>query len=315
VQFEARIMIDWIRHFKYYLVAAAVLLVLVGARTIRNWSHEVAVAEAHIGSLNLQIAASGLVESESTDLAFVGGGRIVKLYVKEGDTVTESDLLARLAPVEAAPNLVDIADVIKAPYDGHVVTIYQRAGSVVGPGQPVLRLVSSLSSWVVAFVESEDAVHLQRGQKLSCRAGGYLSQAWNLTVEEIGKEAVTRADLPGSAAQVRVRCSVDDPGFPLPPGTEVDVDGNILLAGHGVLVPTAAVVHEGSQDWVWTVEDNKVRRRPVEVGPNNFDLIQIRSGVRPTDLVVVNGKEGLEEGQRVTAQPVPPMDQATARGD
>ena len=308
-------MIDWIRHFKYYLVAAAVLLILVATRTVCKWSHEVAVAEAHIGSLNLQIAASGLVESESTDLAFVGGGRIVKLYVEEGETVTGSDLLARLAPVEAAPNLVDIADVMKAPYDGHVVTIYQRAGSVVGPGQPVLRLVSSLSPWVVAFVESEDAVYLRPGQKLRCRAGGYLSQAWNLTVERIGKEAVARPDLPGSAAQVRVKCSVDNPAFPLPPGTEVDVDGNISLVHHGVLIPTAAVVHEGPRDWVWTVEDNKVHRHLVEVGPNNFDLIQIRSGVKPTDVVVVNGKEGLEKGQRVTVQPMPGMDEAAEGGD
>ncbi len=308
-------MIDWLRRYKFVVAVALLLLIIMAAIIVRQRGHEVEVAEVCIGSLNLQIAASGLVESESADLAFVGGGRIVKLYVEEGETVTGSDLLARLAPVEAAPNLADIADVIKAPYDGNVVTIYRRVGAVVSPGQPVLRLVSSLSPWVVVFVESEDAVHLRPGQKLRCRAGGYLSPPWDLTIEEIGREAVSRPDLPGSAAQVRVKCSVDDPAFPLAPGTEVDVDANIPLIDRGILVPTAAVVHEGPDDWVWVVEDNQAWRRPVEVGPNNFDFIQIRSGVKPGDIVVVNGKEGLQEGQRVKVQSMPPMDQATAGGD
>ena len=308
-------MIHWLRRYKFFAGVALILLAIVAVSTVGRQGHEVEVAEARIGSLDLAIAASGLVESETTDLGFVGGGRITKLYVEEGNAVRESDLLARLAPLQATPNLLDIADVIRAPYDGNVVTVYQRAGSVVSPGQPVLRTISSSSRWIIVFVESEDAVHLRPGQKLRCRAGGYLSQPWDLTVQQVGKEAVPRLDLPGSAAQVRVKCSVDDSAFPLPPGTEVDVDGNMPLLDRGVLIPTAAVVHEGPHDWVWVVEDSKARRRPVKVGPNNFDLIQIRSGLKPGDMAIAGGKEGLEEGQRITMESRPPPDEAGRGGE
>lgn len=308
-------MTDWMKRYRYYLLAVILLIVLLVVRSLGNRHEEVEVAEARVGPLTLRIAASGLVSAESADLAFQGTGRIVELYVKEGDTVGASELLARVSPVGAMPGALGGADVIQAPYDGTVVTIYQRAGSTVSPGQPVLRLVPKGSRWVTVFLESEDAVHLRRGQTLRCRAGGYLSEAWDLTVEEVGQEAIPRPDLPGSSRQVPVRCAVVNPAFPLAPGTEVDVDGEVSLADNALLIPTAAVVHEGVEDWVWVVEGNAVRRREIKVGPNNFDLIQIRQGLRTGETVVVHGKQDLREGQQVRVKPMPPMTEAAAGGD
>ncbi len=48
-----------------------------------------------------------------------------------------------------------------------------------------------------------------------------------------------------------------------------------------------------------------VHRRDVELGPNNFDLIQVRRGLEEGERVVVNGKQGLKEGRRVKSKPVP----------
>jgi RND family efflux transporter MFP subunit len=205
-------------------------------------------------------------------------------------------------PLRLAPGALGVGDVIQAPYDGTVVTIYERTGAVVSPGQPVLRLVAAHAPWVTVFVEAEDAALLRPGQRLQCRAGGYLSRAWELRVEQVGREAVPRPDLPGSARQVRVRCAVLEPAFPLAPGAEVDVDGSLPVLDSALLLPATAVVHEGEEEWVWLVdEQGAVRRRPVRLGPNNFELIQIREGLQPGETVVVHGKEGLEEGQRVRA--------------
>lgn len=308
-------MINWIRRYKYYLIAALVVLLLVATKVARQQLHEVEVAEAQVGPLTLRLAASGLLEAESADLSFQGGGQVVEIYVREGDAVSQSDLLARLSPLMTTPETLGTAEVIHAPYDGTIVAIYQRIGSVVGPGQPVLRVVSAKPPWVTVFVESEDAVHLRPGQKLRCRAGGYLSQAWDLVVEEVGKEAVPRPDLPGSSRQVRVRCAVVNLACPLAPGTEVDVDGELLLAGNTLLIPTAAVVHEGTRDRVWIVQRNTVRRREIQVGVNNFDLIQVCQGLQAGDRVVVGGKQGLQEGQRVRVKLRPPISPGAIGGD
>ncbi|MFQ5810414.1 MAG: efflux RND transporter periplasmic adaptor subunit, partial [Armatimonadota bacterium] len=304
--------------------AVAVIILLVAVAIV--WSHsrppQVSVADARMGVLELRIAASGLVEGESADLGFEGQGRITDLYVREGDSVAANQLLARIEPV-AGPSAASPGgsgqandDVIHAPHDGTVVQIYQRAGAVVAPGVPVLRVLAGGSRWVTAFIDSDDAAYLRRGQRMQCRAGGYLSQPWDIEVRAIGEEAVPRRDLPGSSRQVRVRCEPLSPAFALTPGTEVDVDGAVTIDSQALLVPAAAVVHDGSDDSVWVVENSTVRRQPVRLGPKNFDLIHISDGLQPGQTVVVHGKQGLTDGQRVRPAPMPPMRQpATEAAD
>lgn len=298
----------------HIIVAAAIIVVaLIVLSHVRGQTPEVGVARAKVGDMLLEVVASGLVEADGADLGFQSGGRIVELYVQEGDRVSRSQLLARLVSVPAAP-ITGSADVIQAPHDGSVVTVYRREGAVVQPGEPVLRVVSDGAPRVIAFVESDDAMHLRAGQKLRCRAGGYLSQPWDLTIEQVGTEAVSRPDIPGSSRQVRVRCAPTSAGFPIPAGTEVDVDGHIPLVEQGLLIPTAAIIHTGIEDTVWLVSDDRVQRRPVVVGPNNFDLIQIREGLQAGDVVVVEGKDEVSDGRRVRTRPVPPMDRASPGG-
>jgi len=306
----------WLTRYRWPAVVAVIILVVVSAIVYRrSRPPQVSVADATVGSLELRIAASGLVEAESADLGFEGQGRIADLYVHEGERVRANQLLARIEPLgdSLAPGSGQASnDVIHAPYDGTVVQIYQREGAVAGPGVPVLRVVAHGSRWVTAFIDSDDAAYLRNGQRLQCRAGGYLSQAWHIEVTAVGREAVPRLDLPGSSRQVRVRCEPLDPAFALTPGTEVDVDGQVLMAADALLVPTAAVVHEGPRDWVWLVEGSTVKRQAVQLGPNNFDLIHIRGGLRAGQTVAVHGKQDLAEGQRVKTKPMPPMRAATA---
>jgi multidrug efflux pump subunit AcrA (membrane-fusion protein) len=298
-------MANWIRRHKWFLIIAAIVLVALAAARVARSRPVVMAAEAQAGPLYLRIAASGLVENDSADLAFQAGGKIARLYAQEGDRVAGTDLLARASALPGPQGSAGAGDVIQAPYAGTVVTIYLREGAIAAPGQPVLRLVSSATPWVTAFIDSEDAVHLSPGQALQCRARGYLSEPWEIIVRAVGKEAVPRPDLPGSSRQIRVRCDAADPQFPLAPGTEVDVDAEVPLVANALLIPAAAVVHEGVKDWVWVVEEGAVHRREVEIGANNFDQIHVRSGLKPGEEVVVNGKQDLREGRRVKSKPVP----------
>jgi len=299
-------MVNWIKAHRWFLGAALALLILLLLVRARSGGHQVATTEAFSGPLSLRIAASGLVENDAADLAFQASGRVVELYVREGEAVDATQILARLSAVGGLSSSLGAADVIQAPYDGTVVSIYLREGSVVAPGQPVLRLVSAGRPWITAFIDSEDAAHLRPGQTLQCRAGGYLSEPREIVVHAVGEEALPRPDLPGSARQVRVRCDIPGPPLALAPGTEVDIDGEVPLLDNGLLIPAAAVVHEDTVDWVWVVESGRAYRREVELGPNNFDLIHLRSGLQPGEQVVVHGKQGLTDGLRVKAEASPP---------
>ncbi len=65
------------------------------------------------------------------------------------------------------------------------------------------------------------------------------------------------------------------------------------------LVPRAAVVNEGDRRVVFAVNGENVERRAVSVGRELGSDIEILAGLSAGALVVVEGPEGLEDGQKV----------------
>jgi multidrug efflux pump subunit AcrA (membrane-fusion protein) len=267
--------------------------------TLRQRPTPVTVAKARMGKLNLTIAASGKVDGESGDLGFIGSGKIVEEYVREGDAIKAQQLLARINRSDAPGT----DDVIHAPYDGYVVNVYRKSGEVVGPSTPVMRVARREGTYVTAYLDSEDAAWVKPGDRFLCRAGGYLARAWPLQVENIGHEAVPREDVLGSARQVRARLRVLNDDFALPLGTAVDIDGEVQISENVLQIPAPAVVRQEARALVWRVQHGRAEEVPVTLGPNNFRYVAITSGLNEGEAVVLEGKTGLKPGQRVEPQP------------
>ncbi|MCC7493677.1 MAG: efflux RND transporter periplasmic adaptor subunit [Fimbriimonadaceae bacterium] len=289
------------RRGRWGLVGAVVLLAWA-THAVKGQLPEVETAVARTADLWLTIAASGSVEGVASDLSFNETGRLVELYVREGDTVREEQVLARIEPgLTLSAGGVPL-DVIRAPFDGWVVAVHCYQGSVVQQGLPVLRLVQQGQRWVTAYLDSEDAAQVREGQRFTCRAGGYLSRAWPLAVVRVGHEAVPRDDVPGSAKQVRVRLQPQEAGLVLPPGTPVDIDGEVELAHQALVIPAAAVVRENGRSRVWRLRAGQVQPVEISTGANNFRQIAVLSGLAPGDTVVVEGKTSLTPGSLVRAK-------------
>jgi len=68
----------------------------------------------------------------------------------------------------------------------------------------------------------------------------------------------------------------------------------------GTAIQRRAVVDvEGSQT-VFVVRDGKAQAVPVQLGVDQGDLVQVVSGVKPGDKVVVSGQHRLHNGDAVT---------------
>jgi RND family efflux transporter MFP subunit len=100
----------------------------------------------------------------------------------------------------------------------------------------------------------------------------------------------------GSGA-IRMRARIDNPTGFLKPGMfgAARVEGG--AAYDALLVPATALSNDGARKVVFVVgADNKVALHPVEVGPLSGDLRVIRSGLKPTDRVIVNGLQRAQPG-------------------
>ena len=68
-----------------------------------------------------------------------------------------------------------------------------------------------------------------------------------------------------------------------------------------MLVPAAAVIPDQSRQLVMTVTpDGTVAPKPVEIGDLEHGLRVVRSGLAPTDRVVIDGMVRVRPGAKVT---------------
>jgi hypothetical protein len=62
-----------------------------------------------------------------------------------------------------------------------------------------------------------------------------------------------------------------------------------------VLVPKRALTEQGGQSFVWVVTGGTALRRPVTLGPERLDQIEVRSGVVPGEAVILSPPAGLTD--------------------
>jgi RND family efflux transporter MFP subunit len=66
-----------------------------------------------------------------------------------------------------------------------------------------------------------------------------------------------------------------------------------------VLVPKRVVSEDNGQPVVWVVNGTKAKRRAVSLGADRLDQIEVKSGVAPGEILIVNAPAGLTDGALV----------------
>src|SRR2546428_11562572 len=72
---------------------------------------------------------------------------------------------------------------------------------------------------------------------------------------------------------------------------------------HALVVPLSALVIVGGQQFVWIVSDGRVARRAVTIGATTASVVEITSGVSPSETIVFRGTEQVREGGPVRTAP------------
>ncbi len=184
---------------------------------------------------------------------------------------------------------------IVAPFAGHISQKLVRVGDLAMPGLPLLVLVNSERLQVVAAVPESLARLVKPGDSLplTVPAAGFRGAG---KVEEMApaaesgsrsfllKLALTGAD----KARVGQHARVGLPGF----------------AGPGLMVPVEAVSRFGQMERVFLVRaEGRAELRLVRSGEEREGLIEILSGLREGELVVVESAAPLRDGQPVQVEP------------
>jgi RND family efflux transporter MFP subunit len=206
--------------------------------------------------------------------------------------------------------------IVRATFDGVVARRLHNPGDLVEAtvGDPVLRVIDPRRLEVVASVPIADASRVEVGAPARLASAPGNASTVNLKVVS-GPAAVEIG-----TATIPVRL-----GFvgqaDLPAGTPVQVDIDAEQHRNAVLVPAVAIVREGEETAVFVASGGKAQRRAVQIGIADGTHVEIVSGVKAGEMVIVDGQAGLPDDAAITidreadAATVPQAGTATAKDE
>jgi RND family efflux transporter MFP subunit len=266
---------------------------------------------AALAETQAQVASA----STALDLARSELARASRLIPDQAVSAEEIDMLrarvqsagAQLAAAQAQVRSrqlnVEFAS-IRAPVTGRISDRRVDVGNLVAgdsaANATVLTTVNALDPIYFSFDGSEALYLKQRrqaqgqGQDVEIRLQDESDYKWR------GRVDFTDNAIENGSGTIRARAVIANPDNFLVPGMFGNMRMNGSAPHQALLVPDGAVITDQARKVVYVVvKDGTVAVRPVQVGALANGLRVIRSGLQPTERVVISGTQFAQPGQKV----------------
>ena len=288
--------------------------VRVGQPLLRIASPELVDARNALASASAQVTSA----AEAVQLASANTQRQREIYLTAGGAQkdfiqSQNDLVVAQSALRTAQSAAQAArDHLalfgKSPGDasdsaqstrGQPATLYRApvAGLIadrnVAPGQfltaggstALLTITDPSHVWLVAQLDESDAALVRIGDRVTVTTPALPGRSFIATIDNVG------ASLDPATHRLPVRATVANPDGVLKPQMFASFAiTRPLSGGGGVLVPTAAVIHEGDDARVWVLKpDHLLYARTVRTADSEGGLTRVTAGLSPGDRIVTAG--------------------------
>ena len=255
-------------------VAAGDLVVQLDDRRIRA---ELAEAQARLLDARAQARRAKALEGDGL------------ISPSEADTIRASEAMA-----EARAELLDTRASfarITAPVDGVVLARRVEVGNLASARTPLVELAAGSGLLLRVPVSELEVVHLRPGDEATVRVDALPDVSLAARIARIFPSAE------GATRQVTVELSLAEPPAAVRPGFLARARMVLERRKGALLVPEAAM-QRGSEvpHFVWVLDGDTARVRPVEPGERVDGRVVIRSGLAAGEEVVVEGLVRLRDG-------------------
>ncbi len=189
---------------------------------------------------------------------------------------------------------------IPAPFNGVITQRYANLGALMQGGtnsstqaMPLVKLSEDDLFRLVIPVPESYAPHIRIGQAVSVRVP-------SLDRTFPGKVTRFSVDVQRDTRTMHTEVDVANPARVLIPGLYAEATLTVATTGETLAVPLAAVDRNGDAATVDVVNpSNRIEVRQVKLGVQDTTGVEIRSGLREGENVVISDRSGLKAGQEV----------------
>lgn len=219
--------------------------------------------------------------STTIPVAVQNPGEIDSVDVKNGDIVNENE---QIATVDTPMGV----QTVKAPTDGEIANL-KTEGAMATAEEPIAMIIDTENMHITFSVTAN--VHKLMN----------LEEKWPVYIsgDEYEAEIISKSTLPDDTGLYTIKASVDNQEATILAGTVAELHVTEKVFESTVIVPTAALVEEGEDVFVYVVKDNEAVKTIVEVEETQTDRSAITGKVAEGDQVVISGQLTLSDQSKV----------------
>lgn len=239
-----------------------------------------------------------------TRAAFLAYDRATKLIEKQNVAQAKvDDLLSAWKASEGRVKVLEarLADLkLVAPFAGKVGLRRVSIGALVQPGAVITTLDDDSIIRLKLSVPEGSLSNVKVGQDVEATAAAYPKRVFNGKVSSIDSrvDQITRA--------AEIRADIPNTDGALKPGMFLAYRLVLARRDNSLLVPEEALLAEGARQYVFVVADGRALKREVKIGDRNAGEVEVLSGVKADENVVVAGIQKIRNNSLVKLAPARP---------
>jgi multidrug efflux system membrane fusion protein len=201
---------------------------------------------------------------------------------------------------------------VTAPFEGRITRRNVNLGDLVNAGnvgnaQAMFSMARTDKLNVYVYLPQDRTGQIKVGDEVSV----YQTNAPEKIIK--GRIARTAGAIDINTRTLQVDVEIPNENNALLPGAYVEVAMTVAL-GNSLIVPTNTLIFGSGGPFIAVVKDNRAEKKKVTLGIDFGNQVEIRSGLTPDDLMILNPMDSLVNGQAVVPQAPAPRTPPPRRG-
>jgi multidrug efflux pump subunit AcrA (membrane-fusion protein) len=187
----------------------------------------------------------------------------------------------------------------RANIDGKVVKLEVEQDQYPSPDSSQV-LIYDMSRYVVNIqLKQQEALYVKEGMKAKIKVKGLDEKEYDGTVIDVD-DVATASSGGGKGSKVNVKVGIDNPDEMIKVGYDAEVKIDLSIKEGAVVVSFESILQDNDgKKYIYYVEDDMARRRPVATGIETSFEVEITEGIIQGDRYVVNPPPEMQEESSV----------------
>ena len=179
------------------------------------------------------------------------------------------------------------------PINGIVTTRHIDLHQDLSPGTPAFTVTQLYKVKVTVNIPESEIEGVKEGNEAEVSFSIFPGRTWKGKVNRITREASKMSKT------FKAVLHIDNKDKTIKPGLTAYVKLNLIESKGRIVIPTGAILTEGSENYVMVMEDNKAAKRDIELGVSNKNQTVVKSGLEKGTHLIIKGHHILSEGSLV----------------